>query len=35
MKGVFLGDTPVVLLAQRDPLLNPILNTVASIFDDK
>ena len=35
MKDVFPGDNPVVLLAQRDPPLNPILNTVASIFDDK
>ena len=35
MRDVFPGDNPVVLLAQRDPPLNPILNTVDSIFDDK
>ena len=35
MKTIFPGDNPVVLLAQRDPPLNPILNTVENIFDDK
>jgi hypothetical protein len=35
MAKIFPGDNPVVLLAMRDPPLNPILNTVASIFDDK
>ncbi len=35
MATIFPGDNPVVLLAQRDPPLNPILNTVASLFDDK
>ena len=35
MKTIFPGDDPVVLLAARDPPLNPILNTPASIFDDK
>ncbi|MEP7083508.1 MAG: hypothetical protein ABI854_02135 [Betaproteobacteria bacterium] len=35
MKTIFPGDNPVVLLAQRDPPLNPILNTAESIFDDK
>ena len=35
MKTIFPGDNPVVLLAQRDPPLNPILNTVNNIFDDK
>ncbi|MBA3671698.1 MAG: hypothetical protein H0W68_06700 [Gemmatimonadaceae bacterium] len=34
MAEIFPGDNPVVL-AQREPPLNPILNTVASIFDDK
>lgn len=34
MKTIFPGDNPV-LLATRMPPLNPILNTVASIFDDK
>lgn len=35
MKDIFPGDNPVVLLAQRDPPLNPILNTPTNIFDDK
>ncbi len=35
MKTIFPGDNPVVLLAMRDPPLNPILNTVENIFDDK
>jgi len=35
MKDIFPGDDPVTLLAMRDPPLNPILNTVDSIFDDK
>lgn len=35
MKTIFPGDDPVVLLAQRDAPLNPILNTVNNIFDDK
>ena len=35
MNTIFPGDNPVVLLAQRDPPLNPILNTPNSIFDDK
>lgn len=35
MKTIFTGDAPVTLLAQRDPPLNPILNTPDSIFDDK
>ncbi len=34
MREIFPGDNPVVL-AQRDPPLNPIMNTEASIFDDK
>jgi cytochrome c2 len=34
MKTIFPGDDPVVL-AQRDPPLNPVLNTPNSIFDDK
>ncbi len=34
MNRVFPGDNPVVL-AQRQPPLNPVLNTVNSIFDDK
>lgn len=34
MKQVFPGDNPVVL-AQRMPPLNPVENTVESIFDDK
>ena len=35
MKTIFPGDDPVVLLASRDAPLNPILDTVASIYDDK
>lgn len=35
MKTIFPGDNPVVLLAQRDPPLNPILDTPTNIFDDK
>ena len=34
MSEIFPGDNPVVL-AQRTPPLNPVENTVASIFDDK
>jgi len=34
MKTIFPGDNPVVL-AQRDPPLNPVMNTVHNIFDDK
>ncbi len=34
MKTIFPGDNPMVL-AQRMPPLNPVENTVASIFDDK
>ena len=34
MKKIFPGDNPV-LLAQRLPPLNPVLNTAGSIFDDK
>ncbi len=34
MKTIFPGDNPDTL-AQRMPPLNPIVNTVASIFDDK
>ncbi|MBC7897245.1 MAG: hypothetical protein H7066_17645 [Cytophagaceae bacterium] len=34
MKRIFPGDNPVQL-AVRTPPLNPILNTVSSIFDDK
>ena len=34
MKTIFPGDNPVIL-AQRDPPLNPVQNTVDSIFDDK
>ncbi|MBA2684270.1 MAG: hypothetical protein H0U66_07265 [Gemmatimonadaceae bacterium] len=34
MKTIFPGDNPVTL-AQRMPPLNPVLNTEASIFDDK
>jgi len=33
MKTIFPGDNPVVL-AQREPPLNPIVNTPPSIFDD-
>jgi hypothetical protein len=35
MATIFPGDNPQVLLAQRTPPLNPILNTPESIFDDK
>ncbi len=35
MLTIFPGDFPVVLLAQRTPPLNPILNTPNNIFDDK
>ena len=35
MKSIFPGDNPMVLLAQRDPPLNPILNTAENVFDDK
>ncbi|MEO5881142.1 MAG: hypothetical protein ABIQ06_01890 [Caldimonas sp.] len=35
MKTIFPGDAPVTLLAMRMAPLNPILNTVNSIFDDK
>lgn len=35
MKTIFPGDNPETLLAARDAPLNPILNTAASIFDDK
>lgn len=35
MNSIFPGDNPVTLLPMRDPPLNPILNTVANIFDDK
>ncbi len=34
MNRIFPGDNPVTL-AQRTPPLNPVLNTVESIFDDK
>ncbi len=34
MKRIFPGDNPVVL-AQREPPLNPVQNTVNNIFDDK
>ena len=34
MKTIFPGDKPVIL-AQRDPPLNPVQNTADSIFDDK
>ena len=34
MARIFPGDMPV-LLAQRTPPLNPVLNTLASIYDDK
>ena len=34
MQSIFPGDNPVVL-AQRMPPLNPVMNTVNSIFDDK
>lgn len=35
MASIFPGDNPVVLLAAREAPLNPILNTVDNIFDDK
>lgn len=35
MKTIFPGDDPVTLLSMRTAPLNPILNTVNSIFDDK
>lgn len=35
MKTIFPGDNPVVLLARRQPPLNPILNTPGNPFDDK
>ncbi len=35
MKTIFPGDDPVVLLAHRQPPLNPILNTPGNVFDDK
>jgi len=35
MKTIFPGDNPVVLLPQRMPPLNPILDTPGNIFDDK
>ena len=35
MNTIFPGDNPVVLLAQRDVPLNPILDTPGNIFDDK
>ena len=34
MAQIFPGDMPIVL-AERKPPLNPIMNTVSSIFDDK
>lgn len=34
MKEIFPGDAPVIL-AQRNPPLNPVMNTEGSIFDDK
>ena len=34
MKKIFPGDNPVTL-AQRTPPLNPVMNTVDSLFDDK
>ena len=34
MKTIFPGDNPVVL-APRQPPLNPVLNTAGNIFDDK
>lgn len=34
MKTIFPGDNPL-LLAQRMPPLNPVLNTAGNIFDDK
>ena len=35
MKTIFPGDNPVVLLPQRTPPLNPILDTPGVFFDDK
>ena len=35
MKTIFPGDNPVVLLPQRTPPLNPILDTPGEFFDDK
>ena len=35
MRFIFPGDQPVVLLPQRMPPLNPIVNTPGNIFDDK
>jgi len=35
MRFIFPGDQPMVLLPQRMPPLNPILNTPGNIFDDK
>ncbi|MBA3767489.1 MAG: hypothetical protein H0W99_10965 [Acidobacteria bacterium] len=34
MKTIFPGDNPVVL-AQRMPPLNPVLDTMGALFDDK
>lgn len=34
MKTIFPGDQPVIL-AQRQPPLNPVQNTIDSLFDDK
>ncbi|MBC7838502.1 MAG: hypothetical protein H7Y39_07700 [Nitrospiraceae bacterium] len=35
MKTIFPGDNPIVLLPQRTPPLNPILDTPGVFFDDK
>ncbi|MDQ3068660.1 MAG: hypothetical protein M3R55_02885 [Acidobacteriota bacterium] len=35
MRFIFPGDSPVVLLPQRVPPLNPILDTPGNFFDDK
>jgi len=35
MKTIFPGDNPIVLLPQRTPPLNPILDTPSVFFDDK
>lgn len=35
MAAIFPGDQPVVLLASREPPLNPILDTPGNTFDDK
>jgi len=35
MKDIFPGDAPMILLAQRQPPLNPILDTPGVFFDDK